>query len=135
MLKLDKNIVVHDIEPAAFDWKKTYRPEPGMLGTEYVGSDRYAVVCISIDSPKRITVGSLSNIDENTDIKNYHNIEIDEEGVMRLKNLVAEKVYNTSKWSLRTDKKGNQGWREMGSSQRSASIHWGIADPYRDPSF
>lgn len=135
MLKLDKNIVVNEIEPPKFDWKKTYFPKPGMLGTEYVGSDRYAVVCISVDSPKRITVGKLSNVDENTDIDNYPNIEIDDEGVMRLINLNAEQTYTTSRWSLRTDKRGNQGWREMGSGKHSASIHWGIADPYRDPSF
>ena len=135
MLRLNKDIVVNDIKRVPFNRNKTYFPEAGMLGTEYVGSDRYAVVCISVDSPKRITVGKLSNVDENTDIDNYPNIEIDDEGVMRLININAERIYTTSRWSLRTDKRGNQGWREMGSGKHSASIHWGIADPYRDPSF
>jgi len=118
-----------------FNWDKQYMPEPGMLGTEYVGSDSYAMVCLSVDSPKRITVGRLSNIDENTDIENHPNIIIDDEGVMRLKDIKKEKVYSIEKWSLRTDKRGRQTWREMGKDNHSSSIHWGIAEPHRSLEF
>lgn len=132
MLKLDKNIVVNEIEPPKFDWKKTYFPKPGMLGTEYVGSDRYAVICISVDSPKRITIAPVHELDEDN-VKDNPKITIDDEGVWWGKFNINKEDYE--KWSLRTDKRGNQGWREMGSGKHSASIHWGIADPYRDPSF
>lgn len=108
-------------------------PQPGMLGTEYVGSDRYAVICVSVDSPKRITVSKAWDIDENN-IKNHPNIEIDDEGIMWIKDMSKQRTYNTSKWSLRTNKKGRQYWKEM-NKDYSSTIHWGSANPYRDPDF
>ena len=108
-------------------------PLPGMLGTEYVGSDRYSVVCVSVDSPKRITVAKLWDIDENN-IKNHPNIEIDDEGIMWIKDLSKERTYNTSKWSLRKNKRGKEYWKEM-NKDYSSFIHWGEANPYRDPDF
>lgn len=108
-------------------------PLPGMLGTEYVGSDRYAVICVSVDSSKRITVAKAWNIDENN-IDNHPNIEIDDEGIMWIKDMSKEKIYNTSKWSLRNNKRGKYYWKEM-NKYYSSSIYWGKAEPYRDPSF
>ena len=111
------------------DWM----PQVGMLGTEYSGSDRYAVVCLSVNSPKRITVGKLSNIDENT-VENHPNIEIDDNGIMWLKNIADEPTYSIETWSFRTNKRGRQVWKEMGKDG-SSYIHWGKANPYRDPDF
>lgn len=132
MLHLNKDITT---SKPVFDWNKTYMPKPQMLGTEYVGSDRYAVVCVSVDSPKRITVKRVWELDENN-VKEHPNIDIDDEGVMWAIDI---NKFNMSedgkKWSLRTNKRGKESWHEMGSSSRSSSIHWGIADPYRDPNF
>ena len=108
-------------------------PLPGMLGTEYVGSDRYAVVCVSVISPKRITVAKLWDIDEDN-IKNHPNIEIDDENIMWIKDMKKEKTYNTQNWSLRKNKRGHEYWKEM-NKDYSSTIHWGEANPYRDPSF
>lgn len=108
-------------------------PLPGMLGTEYVGSDRYAVVCVSVISPKRITVAKLWDIDEDN-IKNHPNIEIDDENIMWIKDMKKERTYNTQNWSLRKNKKGHEYWKEM-NKDYSSTIHWGEANPYRDPSF
>lgn len=132
MLHLNKDITT---SKPVFDWKKTYMPKPGMLGTEYVGSDRYAVVCVSVDSPKRITVKRVWELDENN-VKEHPNIDIDGEGVMWAIDIDKFRMSEDGKkWSLRTNKRGKESWHEMGSSRRSSSIHWGIADPYRDPSF
>ena len=132
MLHLNKDITT---SKPVFDWKKTYMPKPGMLGTEYVGSDRYAVVCVSVDSPKRITVKRVWELDDNN-VKEHPNIEIDGEGVMWAIDIDKFKMSEDGKkWSLRTNKRGKESWHEMGSSSRSSSIHWGIADPYRDPDF
>lgn len=131
MLRIDKDIQVSRSE---FDWKEKYFPEPGMLGTQYVGSDRYVIVCISVDSPKRITAKRVYSIDENN-VKDNPNIRVDAKGVMWAKDLSKLELSKEEKWSLRTNKFGNQSWHEMGSSRKSSSIHWGIADPYRDPDF
>lgn len=132
MLHLNKDITT---SKPVFDWKKTYMPKPGMLGTEYVGSDRYAVVCVSVDSPKRITVKRVWELDENN-IKEHPNIDIDDEGVMLAIDIDKFRMSEDGKkWSLRTNKRGKESWHEMGSSSRSSSIHWGIAYPYRDPDF
>lgn len=114
-----------------FDYNKVYMPTVGMLGTEYVGSDRYAVFCFSVDSPKRVTVAMCSNIDENTDLKNYENIYIDDEGVMYLKDVYKEKCYDVKQYSLRK----NGQWKQVGEGNHTSSIHWGIASPYRDMDF
>lgn len=132
MLRINKNTTM--AEPPKFDREKEYMPKSGMLGTEYVGSDRYSVICISVDSPKRITLKRLWGLDENL-IAGNGDIMFGEEGEMYMTEADWHKdVYcagKDEKWSLR----GNKGWRKMGESTRSSSIHWGIASPYRDPSF
>lgn len=130
MFKISKNIKEITIKKLS---NGEPMPIPGMLGTEYVGSDRYSVVCISVDSPKRISVAKLLDLDEDN-IKNNPNIEIDDDGIMWIKDMSKEKTYITSKWSLRTRKNGKQYWKEM-NKDYSSTIHWGEANPYRDPDF
>ena len=102
-------------------------PKPGMMGTEFVGSDRYGVVCVSVDSPKRVTVCKLWGLEEGCE-KTNPNIKIDEDGVMWWFGPRDEE--DLSKWSLR---KGGR-WKEM-NKDYSGAIHFGICDPYRDPDF
>lgn len=121
-----------------FDYNKEYYPEPGMLGTMHVGSDRYGVICVSVDSPKRITVANFDEISDKDEAKDNPNIDIDENGVMRYLKLeeFVKKLHKNDfeKWSLRTKANGKQYWKEMGKDF-SGTIYWGIADPYRDPDF
>ena len=135
MLSLTSDIKLFKGE---FDYNKEYYPEPGMLGTEYVGSDRYAVICISVDSPKRVTIAYFDEISDEREAKDNPNIDIDENGVMRYLKLdeFIEKLYkrDLEKWSLRTKANGKQYWKEIGVTS-SSYIHWGIANPYRDPNF
>lgn len=128
MLRLNKDTKTPKLE---FDWKEVYMPQPGMLGTESVGSDSYSVVCVSVDSPKRVTVIRLWGLDENV-IEDNPDIDIDDEGVrwMDKKNWKKYSPSKEEKWSLRK----NGRWYQMNSSH-SSNIHWGIANPYRDPSF
>ena len=102
-------------------------PLPGMMGTEFVGSDRYGVVCVSVDSPKRITVCKLWGLDEGCD-KTNPNIKTDENGIMWWNGKINE--HDCSKWSLR---KGGR-WKQMGK-EWSGAVHFGVCDPYRDPDF
>lgn len=130
MFKISKNIKSVNVERLS---NGEPIPLPRMLGTEYVGSDRYVVVCVSVDSPKRISVAKLWDIDENN-IDNHPNIEKDDEGIMWIKDLSKERTYNTSKWSLRKNKRGREYWKEM-NKDYSSTIYWGEANPYRDPDF
>lgn len=138
MLRIDKNSKW--VEPKKFDYDKFYMPTPGMLGTEYVGSDRYAVICISVDSPKRISLVRWYDCPEDSvDIKNHAKVTFDKDGCMfyNIENidLTHHSFSKIEKWSLRTNKNGKQSWHEMGSSGKSSSIHWGIASQYRDLDF
>lgn len=130
MFKISKNIKSVNVERLS---NGEPMPLPGMLGTEYVGSDRYVVVCVSVDSPKRITVAKLWDIDENN-IDNHPDIEKDDEGIMWIKDLSKERTYNFSRWSLRKNKRGKEYWKEM-NKDYSSYIDWGKANPYRDPDF
>ena len=128
MLKINKDCKV---TKAKFDWDIDYMPEPGMLGTERCGTDRYSVICVSVNTPKRITIARLFDLDEEK-IKNNPDIYEDEQGVMYM-NGDDWKKYTPDKledWSLRKDNK----WRQM-NKNFSGSIHWGIANPYQDPNF
>lgn len=122
-----------------FDYDKEYFPKVGMLGTEYVGSDRYGVICLQVNSPKKIVIGRLFNLNEDN-VKNNKDIRIDDEGVswMDTDSKTLEKygihgARDMEFWSLRTNKRtGNTSWHEQGKSKRSSSIHWGIASPHID---
>lgn len=133
MLKINKDT---KIERKRFNWREheNLMPEVGMLGTEYVGSDRYSVVCVKVNSPKRITVCRLWGLDDGM-VDNNPDIMIDDEGIMWMeKNDWEKDKYSCGKeeiWSLRQ----NNRWCESGASRRSSSISWGIASPYRDPNF
>lgn len=113
-----------DVLTRRSDWM----PEPGMMGTEYVGSDRYAVVCVEVFSPKRISLYVLHNINEDN-VEKHPDITVDDNGVMWYEPI--EKIYkkDTQNYSLRKDKS----WRKMGGF--SSPVYFGTANPYRDPSF
>ena len=122
-----------DYKKQKFDYNKVYFPTPGMLGTLYVGSDRYTVICLSNDTPKRISITDFPG-ESMKEILNNPNIIVDDEGVMMHNDIenFKKKVWkeDIEHWSLRSNGK----WKKM-NKDFSGSIHWGIADPYRDPDF
>ena len=57
---------------------------PGVAGTMFVGSDRYAIVVTEVVSPKHIKIAHLMNAHENLLTKNENGLEIlpmDEDGM------------------------------------------------------
>lgn len=143
MLKLDKNLKVdlpnrtpiNEIPLKELDLtnKSDWDPKPGMMGTEYVGSDRYAVVCVDNLTPKRILLKRLHEFDENN-IYNQSNISVDEDGVMWY-----EDFHKIDKKKCETYSKRKKGeWRKLvktGQYGYSSPVYFGSAQPYRDPSF
>jgi len=140
MLKIDKDTKIKNGDIRNFDYDKEYFPKIGMLGTEYVGSDRYAVVCTQVYSLRKVAVGKLHYLTEDN-VKNNPDILIDEEGVMWMSPDVLKKYgidgsSDIERWTLRINKTtGKKSWHEEGKARKSSSIHWGIANPYRDPDF
>lgn len=108
-------------------------PVKYLVGTMYVGSDRYCVVCTSVTSNKRCKIVVLHNINES----NYKNfIEKDKDNLEYLKqefydNMVDES--NSIKYSLRK----NGVWYPVGNEMRPgcSGITFGYGRPYIDPSF
>lgn len=118
--------------------KEIVLPIKGMMCTMYVGSDRYAAVCINVISNKKVRILVLYDITEDN-LKDY--IYKDEDGLEYLKQEFYEKYYyekyfiddNTRLYSLRK----NGVWYPVGQEMRPgcSGINFGYADPYLDPSF
>ena len=123
-------------------------PVAGMMGTMFVGSDRYKVVCVKVLSPKRVltawlgdfpvkTVDGLDYYDGDvntlysriTQVPGWANAEhMTEEDI---KELIQHEIDDNT-YTLRQ----NGRWIKKGSPAHSTgAIHWGKADEYRDPSF
>ncbi len=100
-------------------------PKVGMVGTMYVGSDRYPIVVTRVFSPKKISICHMtdedwkeyetyneSNLPDVIDVSGYHNDNI---------------IYTYRK---------NKRWMPQGFGQwETCSIHLGKANLYLDPSF
>lgn len=117
-------------------------PKVGMLGTYFVGSDRYAVVVCKIFSPKKIFVQFLR--DDNITKRVVDGIEYwgdDAEQLMKSnqpnENNPDFDWQNTRFWKEGTyTLRKNGRWIEQGRGLwECGAIHLGIADPYLDPSF
>ena len=141
MLHINDKVIAADSnrKPGKFDYNIEYMPEAGMLGTEYVGSDRYAVVCISVDSPKRVSLLRLG-FDDEDEMMRILDIDTDSDGVQRVSDETLEEIKKSlsygdiEKWSMRRGHNGKNYWKEMNKAY-STTVHWGIAKPYRDPDF
>lgn len=112
-------------------------PVPGMFGTMYVGSDRYAVVCTEVISNKKCKLVVMYNLTENN-VGSL--IKKDDEGVEYIDNdyfsYIKEQSYkedNQLEFSLRK----NGLWYQKGSEMRPGccGVRFGYAQPYCDPSF
>lgn len=109
----------------------------GLCGTQYVGSDRYAVVITEIISPKCVRVAHMRDADYSHNIKQDSNdndflepsimenyITIDEERISFKPSGKLFKLRKNGRWI----QEGNGLWS-------TGSVHFGEADEYRDPSF
>lgn len=109
-------------------------PVSGMLGTMFVGSDRYAVVCTKVSSNKRcelVVFYDFDDIDKEDLIIDEDGIEYLSEKAMYKHNLI--NVFNSVKYSLRK----NGLWYESGTTTKRGccGVIFGKANPYIDPNF
>lgn len=109
----------------------------GMCGTQYVGSDRYAVVITEIVSPKcvRVTHMNRNDYDNNRLIDENDNEYLDPRVMTNYAKVNRERTGFEISGKLFKLRKNNR-WIEEGNSLWSTgAVHFGEADEYRDPSF
>lgn len=107
----------------------------GLCGTQFVGSDCYAVVITEIISPKAVRIADMNDndydnnrlVDENgneylKDMKNY--ARVNKERTSIVPTGVIFKLRKNGRWI----QEGNSLWATGG-------VHFGKAEEYRDPSF
>ena len=108
-------------------------PQVGMVGTMFVGSDRYVVCCNTVFSNKKCGIVILYQLDERNVDKFIYK---DNEGTEYLKS----DTYNeflpnneTIYYSLRK----NGIWYPVGCKMQAGchGVKFGFARPYQDPSF
>ena len=131
--------------------KSSDEPSVGMLGTYYVGSDRYAVVVTAVETPRKIHILTLYDFDDSDRIVTEDGIEyyahdIDEliaknapkyhpefgDNAMEIYESEVRRMNDTTTYTLRKNgrwlRKGDWLWD-------CGAVHLGKADPYLDPSF
>lgn len=109
-------------------------PVPGSLGTMYVGTDRYMVVCNSVHSNKRCSVVVIYNINKEKDVTKG------DDGYEYLKPEVMDAVLanptshgDMLEYSLRK----NGTWHVVGQPMMPGcrTVKFGEGDEFRDPEF
>ena len=123
---------------------KSVMPKPGMLGTMFVGSDRYIVICAHVLSPKNVVV-----ITDCFDFgEKYNDLIIERDGCQFVPTELKNKLLNSAidsaidngimefmgenTYSLRKNGK----WFKKGKSCCGTGfIKWGIGENYIDPDF
>lgn len=117
--------------------KSITKPEIGMAATMFVGSDRYAMVVTEVMNDKTIRVEHLKDDDEE------NHLITGEDGVQKLDpryigNYVYADVHENKIMSYGTvyTYRKNKRWMPKGQDcWGTCSVHLGIVDSYRDPSF
>ena len=107
----------------------------GLCGTQFVGSDSYAVVITEIISPKSVRIANMTDADYNNnrltdengneflrDMSNY--VHVNKERTAIVPNGVIFKLRKNGRWV----QEGNSLWATGG-------VHFGYAEEYRDPNF
>lgn len=113
--------------------KEIILPVAGMVGTLYVGSDRYTVICTSVKSNKKCSVIFAYDIDERN-LNNY--ITKDKEGLEYARKDYFDIIKN-SKDTIEYSLRKNGVWYQVGQPMAPGccGINFGYAQPYLDPSF
>ena len=107
----------------------------GLCGTQFVGSDRYAVVITEIISPKCVRVANMLDVDYTS------NRPRDEYGNEFIYNMSGYVRVNEERTKIEARGKlfklrKNGRWIQDGDSLWSTgAVHFGEAEEYRDPSF
>ena len=150
------SIPAHMINEVMSCSSNVIEPKVGMLGTYFVGSDRYAIAVAKVITNKKIFVIDVnSEALENKTIDNNGIEWISDEYITEYLNKYTpneevckrmygddykpeylenelEYFYNSETYSLRK----NGRWVHIGEGLWACgSIHLGVADPYIDPSF
>ena len=111
--------------------------KPGMGATMFCGSDRYAMVVTEVISPKKIKVAHVLDSHEDKFVDENEIDFLPEELLEEYKKFVPDEYgyrgfYVPRTYTLRK----NGRWMEEGKGLwETCSIHIGVAENYRDPSF
>ncbi len=125
-----RNMEIIKIKQADGSEKAVILPVRGMVGTLYVGSDRYVVCCKDVISNKKVSLVNIYDIDEN----NKDQYICEKDGVEYLTDEAFNKFMRDGElYSLRK----NGTWREVGIPTRESCciVTFGHANPYLDPDF
>ena len=100
----------------------------GMVGTMFVGSDRYPIVVATVFSPKHIKIADLpdaylSKLIKNNEVETLP-VELFTEFISRVHELTDYTLRKNGRWMP----KGEGMWG-------TCSVHLGHADSYLDPDF
>lgn len=109
----------------------------GLCGTQFVGSDRYAVVITEIISPKSVRVVNMLDIDysSNRPLDENGNEYIPVKNMSKYARVNSEKTGFEAKGSVFKLRKNGRWIQEGNSLWSTGGVHFGKADEYRDPSF
>ncbi len=109
----------------------------GLCGTQFVGSDRYAVVITEIISPKSVRVTNMLDIDYsvNRPLDENGNEYIPVKNMSKYSRVNSEKTGFEAKGSVFKLRKNGRWIQEGNSLWSTGGVHFGTADEYRDPSF
>lgn len=119
-------IPAHMINEVITTKKNVLEPVVGMLGTYFVGSDRYAVVVKAVNTPKKIKIKRLYDFDKNRDAYT------DENNIEYYAHDLNSNMCDCETYTLRK----NGRWMPMGYGLWDCgAVHLGKAEPYLDPSF
>ena len=104
-------------------------PKVGMPATQFIGSDRYAMIVLDVLSPKRVIVAHMHDIDYAEYEKNPEAFD-GEAAIEKYKNFGS--YYQGTEYTLRK----NGRWLPKGSGLwETCSVRFGSAENYRDPCF
>lgn len=114
--------------------KEIILPVAGMVGTMYVGSDRYTVVCTKVHSNKKCSILYKYDIDERN-VDEY--VVKGNDGLEYLKEEYFNTIKNEDKEKLEYSLRKNGVWYRVGEpmSPGCCGVTFGHANPYLDPSF
>ena len=109
----------------------------GLCGTQFVGSDTYAVVITEIISPKSIRVANMHYADYSVKrpLDENGNEYISPENMHNYMNINSDMIGFEPEGKVFKLRKNGRWIQEGNSLHSTGGVHFGVAEEYRDPSF
>ena len=111
------------------------KPFVGMAGTEFVGSDRYAIVVTDVISDKKILISKMWDDDYKSLDENEKLQCLETSRMGKYMTLSEDKKHLVPVGIVYTYRKNNRWIQEGQSLWGTGAIHLGHADNYLDPCF